>query len=323
MRKAIAKVKPDVLNVICFGPNGVYATILSAFSRVPLVLSLQGETQMDDHDIFEHSTVMRRSLRASFKQAAAVTSCSNCTLDDAVDRFGLAAGIGVVLQNGVVLEEGGSGGGDPGSGGGPESEFGVPGSGDQQTLIAHDVEPHLPSGRYMVALGRVVRKKGFDLFLEAFAAISDKHQDVSLVIGGDGAALPELRKLAASLGIADRVWFPGRLSREHVATTMARSIALVVPSRYEPFGIVVLEGWRAGVPVLATSNGGPGEILESGKDGLLVDPLDTLAFSSVLDLLLSDDDLRNRLSEAGRRRVLDFDWKLIADRYVKVYSEAV
>ena len=92
LRRAVDTFRPDVLHVQCFGPNGAYATALARLCRVPLVISLQGETLMDDADIFDTSQVMRASLRAGIRTAGAVTGCSAFTLDDAVARFGLAPG---------------------------------------------------------------------------------------------------------------------------------------------------------------------------------------------------------------------------------------
>ena len=114
LRNAVDAFRPDVLHVVCFGPNGVYATALARLTGLPLVVSLQGETVMDDSDIFETSRVLRSALRRGLRAAAVVTGCSAFTLADAERRFGLAPGRGVVVPNGVDLDEIHSGGGDDG-----------------------------------------------------------------------------------------------------------------------------------------------------------------------------------------------------------------
>jgi len=153
LRNAADAFRPDVLHVQCFGPNGAYATALARLTRLPLVITLQGETMMDDTDIFEVSTVLRASLRSGIRRAAAVTACSAFTLADAEDRFGLARGRGLVIPNGVDLGAGGAGDDSPAG-----TPF-LPVPGD-------------PGRRYLLALGRVVDKKGFDLLLAAFAAMA-------------------------------------------------------------------------------------------------------------------------------------------------------
>ncbi|HEX7442803.1 MAG TPA: glycosyltransferase family 4 protein [Acidimicrobiales bacterium] len=295
LRRAVATFRPDVLHVQCFGPNGAYATALGRLCRVPLVVSLQGETLMDDADIFDTSHVLRASLRGGIRTAAAVTACSAFTLDDAVARFGLARGRGSVIFNGVDLDR-------------PVSDG-----------AAAALPAPLVDGPFVLALGRVVDKKGFDLLLAAYAAMEPSRRTADLVIGGTGSALERLEAQAEDSGIGDRVHFVGRLSRDQVAAAMAGAKAFVMPSRLEPFGIVVLEGWRAGTAVVATDHGGPPEFVHDGEDGLLVDPFDTAAFATVLGRVLSDERLRDDIAAAGRARVEAFAWPRIAEEYRAVY----
>ena len=288
LRRATQTFRPDVLHVQCFGPNGVYATALARSTRIPLVVSLQGETVMDDHDIFEQSHTMRFALRAGLRRASAVTACSRFTLDDAT-RFGLPPGAGEVVFNGVALDQ-------------PTGAVRV---GDDQ--------------RYVLAIGRVVPKKGFDLLIEGFARIADRHPDVELRIGGAGSALADLTALAEAKGLGARVRFVGRQDRGDVAALMAGADCVVMPSRLEPFGIVVLEGWRAGAPVVATTHGGPPEFVDNGVTGLLVDPFDTDAVASALDRLLGDAALRKAIGAAGAEEVRRFAWPQIAEQYRAIY----
>ena len=307
LRSAVAAFRPDILHVQCFGPNGAYAHALSRISGLPLVVTLQGETLMDDSDIFDASRVLRWSLRASLRTAAAVTGCSAFTLADAEDRFGLEPGRGRVIANGVDLD-GALDGHDDAS--------------DNTTSVFAGGEGR-PDRPYILALGRVVEKKGFDLLLAAYAAIDHAHRAADLLIGGEGEALDDLRRTAAALGIVDRVHFVGRLSREKVADAMAGATLFVMPSRIEPFGIVILEAWRAGTAVVATSRGGPPEFVREGHDGVLVDPFDTTAFAHALEGLLSDPERRRRIGDAGLARVRAFGWPAIAEQYREVYSSAV
>jgi glycogen(starch) synthase len=279
LRRAVSTFRPDVLHVQCFGPNGAYATALSRICRVPLVITLQGETLMDDADIFDTSRVLRASLRVGIRTAAAVTACSAFTLADAHARFGLASGRGSVIFNGVSLDP-------PGKDG---SEIALP--------------PPLGEVPYLLALGRVVDKKGFDLLLAGYAAMDPGLRTADLVIGGTGAALQRLEA-----------------QTEEVAAAMSDARAFVMPSRLEPFGIVVLEAWRAGTAVVATDHGGPPEFIHDNEDGLLVNPFDVAAMATVLGRLLSDEGLRDAIASAGRGRVEAFAWPRIAEEYRAVYG---
>jgi glycogen synthase len=300
---AVRQFKPDILHVQCFGPNGLYATAISHLSRVPLVVTLQGETVMDDQDIFDHSSTLRFALRAGFRRAAVVTACSAFTLADSESRFGLQRGRGRVIFNGVES--------DP-----------QPDPDDRAVSDAVRRLGNLPDG-YVLGLGRAVDKKGFDLLIRAFALVADRHPAVVLAIGGDGPALDSLRQLVEQLGIQERVKLLGRLSRPDVAEAMAHAKVFVMPSRLEPFGIVVLEGWRAGRPVIASARGGPPEYVTDSKDGLLVDPFDTSDLAKALNRLLSDATLRKSLGEAGHYRVREFSWEEIASAYRRHYAEAL
>jgi glycosyltransferase involved in cell wall biosynthesis len=298
LRRAVRSFRPDVLHVQCFGPNGVYATALSRITGLPLVVTLHGETMMDDGDIFEVSRVLSAALRSALRSAAAVTACSAFTLQDAVNRFGLPASRGVVILNGVSLDRDGQ----------------PPGTDDSGLPATLDGTP------YVLALGRVVDKKGFDLLLAGYAAMDPADRTADLCIGGSGPALERLEAQAEETGIADRVHFLGRLTRDQVAAAMAAATVFVMPSRIEPFGIVALEGWRAGTAVIATTRGGPPEFIRDGVDGLLVDPFDTAAVARVLGRILSDGDLRRSIAAAGRERVGEFAWPIVAARYRSLYA---
>jgi glycogen(starch) synthase len=306
LRHAADAFRPDVLHVQCFGPNGAYATALSRVTGIPLVVTLQGETMMDDADIFEESRVLRAALRAGIRRASAVTACSMFTLADAEDRFGLEPGRGQVIPNGVVLDNA-AGRTDSAESAGPAF-----------TPVVGD-----PSRRYILALGRVVEKKGFDLLLSAFAAIDEEARTADLVIAGTGGALAGLERMAAELGVGEHVHFVGRLSRDEVRSAMAGATLFTMPSRLEPFGIVVLEAWRAGVAVVATTRGGAPEFVDGGKTGVLVDPFDTPAFAAALSGLLADTERRRSIGRAGLDRVAAFAWPAIAERYRQLYASVV
>lgn len=284
--------QPEVVHVQCFSAQGIYATALATRRRLPLVVSLQGETVMDDADIYERSLLLRVGLRAALHRAAAVTGCSRFVLDDAERRFGLPGGKGRVVHNGVEV-----GGDEP-----PEPIS-------------------LPFERFVLALGRVVAKKGFDLLVEGFAKMAAEHPGVGLIIGGEGAARPALLDLARRLGLQDRVVLPGRLDRGQVAWAMDNAAVFVLPSRVEPFGIVVLEALRAGRPVVVSSRGGAPEIVRHEREGLVADPFDTEGLAAAVARLLDDTALAGRLAAAGRRRVEDFSWERITGEYSKLYHE--
>lgn len=285
--------RPDVLHVQCFGPNGLYALALHTTHRLPLIVSSHGETFADDHGAFEQSRLLVSGLRGAGREASAITGCSEVVLDDLAHRFGIVGGS--VVPNGIDL--------------------------DEAARVAAEPPPFDPTVPTVFAVGRVERVKGFDLLLRAFARAA--LPDARLVIGGDGGALPGLRALAAELGVADRVGFPGRLGRGAVIAGMASATVNVVPSRREAFGIVVLEAWRSGRPLIATDREGPGTLVTDGVDGLLVDPENPDAFAAALRRILTDADLAARLARAGRETVRSYTWDAVVDRYLELYDRSL
>ncbi|MFF3065760.1 glycosyltransferase family 4 protein [Oerskovia sp. NPDC057915] len=304
--RAYRSLRPDVLHVQCFGPNGVYATALGRLTRTPLVVSSHGETFADDHDALGTSWWMRTWFGAALARADAVTGCSTIVTEDLAERFGYPGA--VVVPNGVEL---------------PAQATGPAGPPAPRVDPARPADPPDAVGRpVLLAVGRVEHVKGFDLLLEAFAS-SSLADRAGLVIVGDGSELSELRRRARTLGVEDRVSFPGMLGPDAVAEALAAATVVVVPSRKEAASIVVLEAWRAGRPVVGTVLGGPRTLLTDGVDGLLVDPRDAEALAGVIGSLLDAPDVAAALGAAGRREVERYTWEAVVDRYDDVYERVL
>ncbi|RXR26830.1 glycosyltransferase family 1 protein [Oerskovia turbata] len=300
---AYRSLRPDVLHVQCFGPNGVYATALGRVTRTPLVVSSHGETFADDHDALGTSWWMRTWFRAALARADAVTGCSTIVTEDLAERFGYEDA--VVVPNGVEL-------------GAPTTDPARPPA--PRTGPADPPDAVGPPA--LLAVGRVEHVKGFDLLLEAFAS-SPLAERARLTIVGDGSELAELRRRARALGVEDRVSFPGMLGPDAVAEALAAATVVVVPSRKEAASIVVLEAWRAGRPVVGTVLGGPRTLLTDGVDGLLVDPRDAAALARAISSLLDDPDRAAAMGAAGRREVEHYTWEAVVDRYDAVYDRVL
>lgn len=286
--RAARRLRPQILHVHCFGPNGVYAERLARSTGVPLIVTSHGETLGDDNGVYGRSALLRSSLRRALALASSVTAPSHFVLDDLRRNYGLARG--ETIPNGVDLTV---------------SATKWPGRGRP----------------YLFAVGRWGAQKGFDLLIRAFTAANVPELD--LVIGGDGPLRADLERQIALADLASRVRMPGRLSPQEVASWMAGAAAVVVPSRQESFGIVALEAWRAGAPLIMTSRGGAPEFVRDQEDGLLVDPMDHAALRAALERVATDAELRDRLGRNGRARVTDFTWSRVVDEYERLYATAM
>ncbi len=174
-----------------------------------------------------------------------------------------------------------------------------------------------PAAACLVTVGSISRGRGQDTALRALALIRQRFPAACLVIVGVPHGRPsdvefagELRSLAASLCVADAVFFAGRagdgVSAEPMADVYAAADVVVNPARFaEAFGRVGPEALAAGRPVTASRVGGIPEVLRDGVDALLVPPDDPHALAAAVTRLLDDPLLRERLVSSGRRRVLD------------------
>lgn len=151
----------------------------------------------------------------------------------------------------------------------------------------------------LVAMGRLVPQKGFDLLLAAFSRIADLHCGWKLIIYGEGPLLKELQVQAESLNLSHRVDFAGATSDPFAR--LCEADLFVFPSRFEGFGMALAEAMACGLPVVSFDcPEGPGQIVRNGIDGLLVPPQDVGALAAALDRLMSDAQERKRMAERAR-----------------------
>jgi glycosyltransferase involved in cell wall biosynthesis len=185
------------------------------------------------------------------------------------------------------------------------------------------VAPETRDRPYVLAIGRHVPQKGFDVLIDAYAGILAANRDApDLVIAGDGPERERLEKLAADRGLGDRIGFPGRCDRPRTAALFRGCELFVLPSRHEPQGIVCLEAMAAGKPVVATRVGGVPEIVTDGECGLLVEPAQAAPLRDAITSLLVDEERRAAMGAASSARAEQFDWSVIAAQYEDVYRSA-
>lgn len=166
-------------------------------------------------------------------------------------------------------------------------------------------------------IGALVRHKGVDFLLRAFKWVSERRRGCRLLIVGDGAEKDRLMGLRDELEVETE--FCGYV--DDISGILRESDVLVLPSRDEGFGLVLLEAMAAGLPVVATRVGGIPEIVRHNENGLLVERGDVNALADAILKVLEDEDLRNRLVEGGLKTVERFSWSRMAGEVDEVYRE--
>lgn len=176
--------------------------------------------------------------------------------------------------------------------------------------------PNLQSANKVVTLGRFVYKKGFDVFLDAIRQVKTKIPNLSVVMAGDGSELQRCKELAQSYGLSDTVEFVGKIKNSEVPDFLRQARLFVLPSRDEPFGIVVLEALACGIPTIITDSGGATEIVDDNVNGYVVPVENPEAMAEKIAALLND----NAKSEAFRQKGLKKVQLFSIDNVVKKYD---
>jgi glycosyltransferase involved in cell wall biosynthesis len=164
--------------------------------------------------------------------------------------------------------------------------------------------------------------KNHELLIRAFATVAAQEHDVVLVLtGGEAQSEDQVRAQIAGTGLRGRVRRTGLIPRNDLLAIVRGAVALTFPSRYEGFGLPVLEAMSLGTPVLASDAAALPEVV--GDAGHLIDPEDTDAWGDAMLELLHDGDERERLIAAGHQRVGAFSWATTARDTLAAYRDAI
>jgi glycosyltransferase involved in cell wall biosynthesis len=168
--------------------------------------------------------------------------------------------------------------------------------------------------------GRIVHQKGPDILMEAVPHVLKHYSRAKFVFAGEGEMRPALESRAKQLGVAHATRFVGFQTNGTLADLYKACDVVCVPSRNEPFGIVILEAWSAGKPVVSTRNGGPEEFVWHQVNGLKVHA-DTNSIAWGLGTLFTDFDWARWMGRNGRVAAeTAFTWDAIAGQTLNVYQ---
>ncbi len=183
---------------------------------------------------------------------------------------------------------------------------------------------HAPAGEpLLLCFGRLEHEKGVQDLIAALPRIRRSHPGTRLLIAGTGTAVDFLTRCARAHRVRRSVEMLGHLTDDELATLLATVDALVVPSRYEPFGIVALEGAAAGAPLVASTAGGLAELVRDGETGLSFAPGDVAGLAAAVCEVLADPAAAVVRATAARARLAaEFDWQRIAAATAAVYADA-
>jgi glycogen(starch) synthase len=241
--------------------------------------------------------------RRMVRRADGVITCSHYMHKHVASVFGIPAGRITVIQNAI----------DP--------RDLTPTADDLDGLRARFAEP---ADRLVLLVGRLVYEKGFHIALDALAPVIRRLGNVRFVVAGTGSAEGELKRQARRLGLTRHGSFLGWVGDDMLHSLYRVSDLCIVPSIYEPFGLVALEAMASGCLCLVADTGGLREVVPGdGEVGHRFPSRDAEALEQLLEQVLTDDDARARVVAEAREHVLQFDWAEVARRTATVYEELV
>ncbi|MFF3818654.1 glycosyltransferase family 4 protein [Streptomyces bluensis] len=181
------------------------------------------------------------------------------------------------------------------------------------------IDPADGSGRWVVAAGRLAPVKRYDLLVKAFDTVRAQRPDWRLRIYGGGRQKDQLRELIDRLGLYNHVYLMGPANP--IEPEWAKGSIAAVTSSMESFGMTIVEAMRCGLPVVSTNcPHGPGEIIDNGVDGRLVESGNVQAIARGLLELINDDALRQQMAHAALKDSERFDPSRIAERHESLFS---
>jgi glycosyltransferase involved in cell wall biosynthesis len=192
---------------------------------------------------------------------------------------------------------------------------------DVAELLGAVTAQHNNLANYILCIAHQNPKKNLDQLIRAFMRVKNIDTSLSLVLVGDGPMRRTLEELAGALQLDGKIHFLGWKNRAEVAELLKGCTLFVLPSKSEPFGIVIIEAMACRKPVVASRVGGIPEIIEHGKNGIMVDPDDPLDLAGAIEALLNDPDLRESLGANGQLTVHErFTYETMGRRYESLFS---
>lgn len=180
-----------------------------------------------------------------------------------------------------------------------------------------------PDEKLVLLVGRLVYEKGFQIALEALPSLIENVGKLRFIVAGSGTHEQELKQQAEDLGLMEHGTFVGWIGDDVLHSLYRIADLTVVPSIYEPFGLVALEAMASGCPCIVADTGGLREVVPSENVGLRFRSRDPKSLAQMAERVLTDEQLRDRLVAEASDHVLTFDWMDVARQTLELYEGAV
>ena len=272
------------------------AVALSEFYDVPMVSTVHA-TEAGRHSGWVSGSLSRQVHAVEswlVRESDSLITCSASMRDEITELFGPGLAEVTVIRNGIDAARW------------PFAE-----------RRRHGVASGPPE---LLFVGRLEYEKGVHDAIAALPRIRRAHPGTTLTIAGDGTQQDWLVEQARKYRVLKATRFVGRLDHAELLAALHRADAAVLPSHYEPFGLVALEAAAAGTPLVTSNIGGLGEAVINGETGMSCPPRDVARLAEAVGAVLDDPAAAQRRARAARDRLTsDFDWHTVADETAQVY----
>lgn len=189
-------------------------------------------------------------------------------------------------------------------------------------LRSSELPKGIKSKKYILNNGGIDSRKNLDILIKSFAKVVREFPDYKLVITGKNEEMKkELENLAISLKIEKAVVFTGYIEEDNLISLIEQAICICYPSLFEGFGLPILEGFNAGVPVITSNISSLSEV--AGDAAYLINPNDENEISKGIIKIIKDANLRKQLIVKGKERVKQFSWEKMAQEVIEIYEEII
>lgn len=294
LRNAIFKIGPDIVHVQ--GTFFIYSMVAASFRDIfPTIITVHGLTAIE----FKFETGLRYFICRFVSKPLekyALSKIKNVIICSPATRYiieNMTKSDIYIIPNGINLEDVDS---------------------DIQIVLKHPC---------IIFVGAIRRLKGTDVLLNAVSIVKKSIPDICVYIAGSGIEETDMKNMVEKMNLVDNVKFLGHVQKKYIYPYIRSTDVLILPSRYETFGIVLLEAMVCSRPIVASNIGGIPYVVEDGKTGLLFESGNVTDLAEKIIILLKDEKLRKKMGNAGRKNADKFKWETIAMRTFLTYRNIV
>jgi N-acetyl-alpha-D-glucosaminyl L-malate synthase BshA len=284
----LRKINPDIIHVQSI-LIGIPAVISKKILKIPYIVWLRGS------DIYIPWTFKKSISKFVLKNANALIALTN---DMKIEIEKTCSRKISVIPNGINL-------------------------GDFETLSREKSRSRLQikdEEKVILYVGTLRPIKGVKYLIKSMKIITKYNARILLLLVGDGVEKKKLENLVKELNLIKNIKFIGTILHERIPEYMQASDVFILPSLSEGFPLVSLEAMASGLPIVATNVRGLPEIINNGENGFLVEPKNPEQIAEMVLLLLTDDELRNKISRNNKEKAKDYNWVSIVERLDELYQ---